>query len=98
MDETEKLQNLQIQVPTLTIQRESSTEKIERLAKEWSRLISDVRFGHRGDRHHFEDSLADILPAYKELLVIAREVAEENEKLKAEAPLGLSIARRKRLD
>ena len=89
----EELANIVDEMP-----KESPKETIERLAKEWSRLISDARFGHRGDRHHFEDSLADILPAYKELLSTAREIAEENEKLKAEAPLGLSIARGKRLD
>jgi len=62
---------------------ETPKETIERLAKEWSRLITDVRLGDRGDRHHFKDSLIDILPAYKKLLVIAKEIAEENEKLKA---------------
>jgi hypothetical protein len=89
----EELANIADEMP-----KESPKEKIERLAGEWSRVISDARFGHRGDRHHFEDSLFDILSAHKELLVTAREIAEENEKLKAEVPLGLSIARGERLD
>jgi hypothetical protein len=49
--------------------KESPKEKIERLAEEWSRVISDARFGHRGDRYHFKDSLVDILSAHKKLQV-----------------------------
>ena len=76
---------------------ETPKETIKRLSSKWSRLIFNTRLGHRGDRHHFEDSLVDILSAHEELLGVAREVAEENEKLKADShkqPLGLRKWRR----
>ena len=75
---------------------ETPIEKIARLKSEWKQLIFNTRLGHRGDRHHFEDSLVDILSAHKELLATAKKIVEENEKLKAEIPPGLSIARGKR--
>ena len=61
---------------------ETPIEKIARLKSECKKLIVYTRLGHRGDRHHFEDSLVNILSAHKELLGVAREIAEENEKLK----------------
>ena len=76
---------------------ETPIEVIGRLSAEWKQLIYYSRLKHRGDRYHFEDFLKDILSAHKELLLVAREIAEENEKLKAETPLGLSIARGHRL-
>ena len=77
---------------------ETPTETIERLKSEWRQLIFATRLEHRGDRYHFEDSLADILSAHKELLVTAREIAEENEILKSLTSLESAIAaKRKRL-
>jgi hypothetical protein len=60
----EELANIADEMP-----KKSPKEKIERLAEEWSRVISDARFGHRGDRYHFKDSLVDILSAHKKLQV-----------------------------
>ena len=77
---------------------ETSIEKIAQLESEWKQLISATRLGHRGDRHHFEDSLVDILTAHKELLTFAKKVAEENEILKSLTSLESAIAaKRKRL-
>ena len=72
---------------------ETPIKKIARLKSEWKQLIFHTRLGHRGDRHHFEDSLVDILSAYEELLSVAKEFAEENEKLKIAL---VSIAKKKR--
>jgi hypothetical protein len=100
MDETEKLQNLQIKVPTLTIQEESPTEAIERLGNEMTLLRRDfLLYGVKtGDAQDTKEAIKPFLEKYKELVSLCWGLIEENEKLKAKVPLGLSIARGHRLN
>lgn len=55
---------------------ETPKEKVKRLSIEWNQLIYNTRLGHRGDRHHFEDSLRDILEEHQKLLATAKDFAE----------------------
>jgi hypothetical protein len=85
MDETEK---------------ESPTEAIERLGNEMAFLRRDfLLYGIKtGDAEDTKEAISPFLEKYKELVSLCWGLIEENEKLKAEVPLGLSIARGKRLD
>ena len=100
INETEKLQNLQIKVPTLTIQEKSPTEAIERLGNEMAFLKQDfLLYGVKtGDVQDTKEAIKPFLEKYKELVSLCWGLIDENERLKAKVPLGLSIARGKRLD
>jgi hypothetical protein len=101
MDETEKLQNLQIKVPTLTIQEESPTETIERLGNEMTLLKRDfLLYGVKtGDVQDTKEAIKPFLEKYKELVSLCWGLIEENERLKSLTSLESAIAaKRKRLD
>jgi hypothetical protein len=101
MDKTEKLQNLQIKVPTLTIQEESPTEAIERLGNEMTLLRRDfLLYGVKtGDVQNTKEAIKPFLEKYKELVSLCWGLIEENEILKSLTSLESAIAaKRKRLD
>ena len=76
---------------------ETPKQTIERLSDEVRILISHAPLSGKRDPRDIQEAIKPFINKYIELQNVALKLIEENDNLKAQTPLGLSIARGHRL-